>query len=97
MLIAEPMNVRRQLGFAAVNTFANGFIEMSRQSKPQTESHQAEDEQRRDALLFKLLKTSPQPRPKRERDKSVPPKRRPDEKADAIKGRAKPTRASAKK
>ncbi len=32
-------------------------------------------EQRRDALLLKLLKTPPQPRPKRERDKSVTPKR----------------------
>ncbi len=31
-------------------------------------------EQRRDALLLNLLKTPPQPRPKRERDKSVPPK-----------------------
>lgn len=30
----------------------------------------------RDALLLKLLKTPPQPRPKRERDKSVTPKRK---------------------
>ncbi len=33
-------------------------------------------EQRRDALLLKLLKTPPQPRPKRERDKSVTLKRK---------------------
>ena len=33
-------------------------------------------EQRRDELLLKLLKTPPQPRPKRERDKSVQPKRK---------------------
>ena len=32
--------------------------------------------QRRDELLLKLLKTPPQPRPKRERDKSVQPKRK---------------------
>ena len=31
---------------------------------------------RRDALLLQLLKTPPQPRPKRERDKSVTPKRK---------------------
>ena len=36
----------------------------------------AEKTQRRDALLLKLLKTPPQPRPKRERDKSVTPKRK---------------------
>ncbi len=34
------------------------------------------EQQRRDALLLKLLKTPPQPRPKRERDKSVTPKRK---------------------
>ena len=28
----------------------------------------------RDRMLLRLLKTPPQPRPKRERDKSVPPK-----------------------
>jgi hypothetical protein len=31
---------------------------------------------RRDALLLRLLKTPPQPRPKHERDKSVTPKRK---------------------
>ena len=31
---------------------------------------------KRDVLLLKLLKTPPQPRPKRERDKSVTPKRK---------------------
>lgn len=31
-------------------------------------------EQRRDEILRRLLKTPPQPRPKRERDKSVSPK-----------------------
>lgn len=33
-------------------------------------------EQRRDALLLKLLKTPPQPRPKREREKSMLLKRK---------------------
>ncbi len=36
-------------------------------NKGRTESHN--QEARRDALLHKLLKTPPQPRPKRERDK----------------------------
>ncbi len=35
-------------------------------------NHQSE--QKRDEILLRLLKTPPQPRPKRERDKSVPPK-----------------------
>jgi hypothetical protein len=33
---------------------------------------QKESEQRRDKLLLALLKTPPQPRPKRERDKAKP-------------------------
>ena len=37
---------------------------------------ETEDGQRRDALLLKLLKMPPQPRPKRERDQSVTPKRK---------------------
>jgi hypothetical protein len=32
----------------------------------------SDDEQRRDRLLLKLLKTPPQPRPKRERGKDKP-------------------------
>ncbi len=36
----------------------------------------AEGEQSRDELLLKLLKTPPQPRPKRERGKSVTLKRK---------------------
>lgn len=32
------------------------------------------DEQRRDELLRRLLKTPPQPRPKREREKTASPK-----------------------
>ncbi len=36
----------------------------------------SEPEQRRDEMLKHLLKTPPQPRPKRERDKSVTPKRK---------------------
>ena len=35
---------------------------------------QKPDEQQRDELLLRLLKTPPQPRPKRERDKSLTPK-----------------------
>ena len=42
-------------------------------SKDDVQTEQ-ETERHRDALLFKLLKTPPQPRPKRERGRSVPPK-----------------------
>jgi hypothetical protein len=37
---------------------------------------QLSEEQQRDELLLRLLKTPPQPRPKRERGKSVPSKRK---------------------
>jgi hypothetical protein len=37
---------------------------------------QKKAEHQRDKILLKLLKTPPQPRPKRERDKSVQPKRK---------------------
>jgi hypothetical protein len=53
---------------------ADGFIpdatvsEISMNEKRQ----QAPDDQRRDALLLKLLKTPPQPRPKRVRTKPKP-------------------------
>jgi len=35
-------------------------------------SNQGSDAQQRDALLFRLLKTPPQPRPKRERGEEKP-------------------------
>jgi hypothetical protein len=41
---------------------------------PSGKKNQAEQE--RDELLLRLLKTPPQPRPKRERGKSVPSKRK---------------------
>ncbi len=36
--------------------------------------HSGKETAERDRMLLRLLKTPPQPRPKRERDKSVPPK-----------------------
>jgi len=42
-----------------------------------------ETAQRRDVLLLKLLKTPPQPRPKRERPKKSKPKRKPKKQTPA--------------